>query len=264
MLYPAWLHFGGVVSMFMGGFGGTGIVIILLQVVFAVHAVRRGQIFPWVWIIVFVPFLGCLIYFIAILLPELTSGHRANRFYASANRTLDFGRRERALQRRLDIAPTVQNRMSLAEEYMRRGNAREAAELYRESAAGLGATDSAVLYGLIRALFAAGDEPGALDTLETLRQLHPDFRRHEVQLLYGRALAAAGRNPEALEVLHGLAEVYPGEEARYRYGELLARAGETGEAAAQFQEIIRRIGLQNAAYRRAQKPWYEGARRALA
>lgn len=129
--------------MLFGGFSGIGLLTIILQIAFAVHAARRGQYF-WIFLIIFVPVLGCLIYFLAVFLPEYGASHRLRRLFSGMNEQLDFGRRQSALT-----------------------------------------------------------------------------------------------------------PLYPGEEARFRYGEVLARTGAPGEAAAQFQEIIRRVELQGGAYRRA-------------
>jgi hypothetical protein len=45
-----------------------GLLILALQVGFGVHAVKTGRTSPWLWIIVFVPLVGCLIYLFAVVL----------------------------------------------------------------------------------------------------------------------------------------------------------------------------------------------------
>ena len=48
----------------------VGIGTIVLQVVLAVHAVRTGRPFIWVFLILIFPLMGSLIYIIAELIPE--------------------------------------------------------------------------------------------------------------------------------------------------------------------------------------------------
>ncbi len=48
----------------------TGIGTIVLQIVLAVHAVRTGRPFIWVFLILIFPLMGSLIYIIAELIPE--------------------------------------------------------------------------------------------------------------------------------------------------------------------------------------------------
>lgn len=47
-----------------------GIGTVVLQIVLAVHAVRTGRPFIWVFLILLFPLLGSLIYIIAELVPE--------------------------------------------------------------------------------------------------------------------------------------------------------------------------------------------------
>ena len=69
---------------------------------------------------------------------------------------------------------------------------------------------------------------------------------------------------EALAALRALAATYPGEEARCRYADLLARTGQADAARAEYREIIRRVDLQGRIYRKAQRAWYDAARRGVA
>jgi hypothetical protein len=48
----------------------TAIGTVILQIVLAVHVVRTRRPFIWIFIILFFPLLGSLIYIIAELLPE--------------------------------------------------------------------------------------------------------------------------------------------------------------------------------------------------
>lgn len=239
-------------------------LLMLIAIGLAIHAYRTGRMNPWLWIIVFVPGLGSLLYVILEVVPELVSGSAARRLKTGMVKTVDPGRDYRALTREVEIAPTVQNRLRLAEECLRLGRSAEAAQLYAASATGLYAADPAVLGGLARARFATGDLAGARAALDAVRAENPEWRPADVQLLYARILEGQGQLPEALAALRALATVYPGEEARCRYAALLARQGDPAAARAEYREIVRRVDLQGRAYRKQQAEWYDEARRALA
>lgn len=241
-----------------------GLLTLLIAIPLAIHAYRTGRMSPWLWIIVFVPGLGSLLYVILELGPELLGGRTANRARQSLIATVDPGRSYRALAREVDIAPTVQNRIRLADECMRLGRTEEAAKLYESCATGLYAGDPSILGGLARTRFATGDLAGARQALDALRAESPDWRPADVALLYARVLDGQGQTQEALAALRALAATYPGEEARCRYADLLARTGNKDEARAEYREIIRRVDLQGRAYRKLQQPWYDAARRAVA
>ncbi len=234
-------------------------IILGLQIGFGIHAYRTGRMNPWLWLIVFVPFVGCLLYFILELLPEWTGGTMARRLKREATETLDPGRRYRALAKAVEIAPTVQNKMNLADEALRLGQAGEAVRLYEESAVGIHATEPGILLGLAKARFAAGDFAGTLTAIETLRTANPEHHKADTDLLFARALDATGRTDEAVAILAGLAESYPGEEARACYAGLLAKQGKMQASRAEYAEIVRRVELHGAHYKKAQRAWYEAA-----
>lgn len=237
---------------------------LLLQIGLAIHAYRTGRMNPWLWIILFLPGIGSLLYFILEIAPELLSGRTANKMKRGLVATVDPGRDYRALLREVEIAPTVHNRLKLAEECLRLGRTEEAAQLYEQSATGLHAADPAILGGLARTRFATGDLEGARQALDALRAENPDWRPADVQLLYARIQEGQGQTQEALSALRALATTYPGEEARCRYAELLLRTGQDNAARAEYREIIRRVDLQGRAYKKQQQPWYDAARRGTA
>jgi hypothetical protein len=240
-----------------------GILGLLLEIGFAIHAYRTGRMNPWLWIIVFVPGIGCLLYFILEIVPELAAGRTAHRAKQNLIATMDPGRTYRSLVREVEIAPTVQNCLRLAEECLRLGRTQEAATLYEACATGLYAADPTILGGLARSRFATGDLDGAKAALDALRAESPNWRPADVTLLNARVLEGQGHTEEALAALSALASTYPGEEARCRYAELLARTGHADKARAEYREIMRRVELQGRGYRKLQQPWYDAARRGV-
>ena len=87
---------------------------LLIGVLLCVHAVRSGQQLYWVFIILFVPVLGALVYVVAILIPDLAGGTRAKRMGMAARDALDPMREYRQAKTAIDDSPTVHNRMRLA------------------------------------------------------------------------------------------------------------------------------------------------------
>jgi hypothetical protein len=239
-------------------------LLLLLQIGFAIHAYRTGRMNPWLWIIVFVPAIGCLLYLILEIIPELAGGATARRVKRDLVATVDPGRDYRALAREVEIAPTVHNRLRLADECVRLNRLDEAQALYAACASGLHAADPAVLGGLARTRVAIGDFAGAREALDALRAENPDWRAADVALLDARVLEGTGQTQAALAVLRALAATYPGEEARCRYAALLAGTGQAEAARAEYREIIRRVDLQGRVYRKAQQAWYDAARRGVA
>lgn len=239
-----------------------GIVMLCAQLACAIHAGRTGRPFYWIYIIMFVPTLGMLAYFVVELLPEWMGSRTARRAASDFGRALDPGRAVRQAERQVAMTPTAENKATLAEAYLEAGRHNEAVSLYRETLVGIHATDPALMQGLARALFAQGDYGGTEHALDELRAANPDFQSAEGHLLYARSLEEQGKIEPALHEYAALAPYYPGQEARCRYAMLLEKAGEHRDAQRLFREICQAVEMSPRHARRLQRQWYEIARRA--
>jgi hypothetical protein len=236
---------------------------ILVQIACAVHAVRTGRPYYWIFIIMAAPMLGCIVYLIVAVLPDLAQSRTANRTADRLIRAVDPERELRRLIDLYEIADTVENRRALAEEYLAQGQPAKAIELFRATLVGVHRDDPVLLFGLARAEFASGDHGAAASTLERLRQAKPVYAMPVADLLHARALEEIGRTDEALKRYADAVARLPGTEARYRYGVFLKRLGRHGEGDALLREVVRSYERAGRPFREAQREWYELARRHL-
>jgi len=98
-----------------------GLLELAVQVLCAVHVVRIGRPYWWIFLIVFVPLVGVIVYLGAELLPELLGDRRTPEAASGVVKFLDPGRGLREAIRRKEIATTIQNKAKLAEEYLAAG-----------------------------------------------------------------------------------------------------------------------------------------------
>ena len=98
-----------------------GLLMLVAQVLCAVHVVRTGRPYWWIFLIVFVPLVGVLVYLAAELLPDLLGSHHARQAVSGVTSFLDPGCALREAMLRKEIAPTVQNKAALAEAYLAAG-----------------------------------------------------------------------------------------------------------------------------------------------
>ena len=241
-----------------------GVLILLAQIACAVHVVRTGRNMIWIFLVVFVPVIGMAAYFFAEILPELMGGRTARRAASGMAQALDPGRNLREAQQRVQITPTAENKALLAEALLAAGKPADAVALYREALTGIHATDPGTMLGLARALFADGNPAEVQKVLEELRAANPEYNSPEGHLLYARSLEAQGLTDAALQEYQALANYYPGQEARCRYAMLLQTSGRGDEARRIFQEVCQLIEYGPRHQRRAQREWYDLAKRALA
>jgi hypothetical protein len=233
---------------------------IILLIVCVVHAVRTGRIFPWIYLIIFLPLIGSLIYLGLVVVPELFAGRRARRLGAKVRELADPHRGLREAHREVGLVGSVDAKRALAEQYMERGKYEDARAMYADTLQGQFQDDTALLYGLARAEFACGNGAGTQASLDALFKADPNYSSADAHLLYARALELQGKDDQALEEYQRLVRYFPGEEARARYGLLLEKVGRDAEARTIFQEVLRLLDGAPSRYRRAQREWAEIAK----
>ena len=236
---------------------------IALLIVCVVHAVRTGRIFPWIYVIIFLPLIGSLIYVGVEIVPEVLRGRSARRLGSSVRELADPHRALREAHYEAGLVGSVDAKRALAEQYLARGRYDDAVAIYKDALQGQFNDDTALLYGLARAQFASGDAAGAQASLDALQKADPSFMSGDAHLLYARALEMQGKDLEALEEYKKLVRYFAGEEARARYGLLLKKLGRNEEAEKMFREILTLIEGAPRRYIRAQREWADIARRNL-
>jgi hypothetical protein len=240
-----------------------GIILLLINVVFIVHAAKTGRFWPWGYVILFLPGFGALAYIVVELLPEWfgsAQGQHARRRVVS---TLDPEKRYRTLTDQLDVADTIANRGALAEECLTLGKFGEALHHYEHILTLPMGDDALYALGKARAQFGLGHPQEAVATLDELRRRWPDYQSAEAHLLYARALEDSGRADDALLEFQALANYYPGAEARVRYGLLLDKTGRRAEAKDVLVDVLARLKRAPKYVRRAQAEWISLAEKAL-
>jgi hypothetical protein len=240
-----------------------GVLLLLAQIACAVHVVRTGRHYLWIYIVVLVPIAGMAAYLFAEVVPELLHSRPAREAAAKVDRTVNPGRRLREALRSAQIAPTAENKAALAAEYLISGRPAEAIALYREVLTGIHAGDPGMMLGLARALFADEHFAEAQRELDALLVANPHLHAPEAHLLYARCLEEQGKNGAALAEYKALVAYFPGQEARCRYAMLLQRTGHGDDARRIFEEICQLVEYGPRHQRFMQREWYEVAKRAL-
>ncbi len=240
-----------------------GLISLALLVGCVVHMIRTGNVFPWIYVVVFLPSIGPLIYFFMMIVPGLFRSRTAQQLQRGAARAIDPNKDYRAAMRDVEMVGSVDAKRAFAEQLIQRGQYADAIEMYRNALQGQFATDTALLLGLARAQFLNGDGAGAQASLDAIQAADPKFQSEDAHLLYARSLELQNKNDEAVEEYERLVPYFAGEEARTRYGQLLAHLGRTDEARAIFTQVVKNLDGATGRYRGQQKEWGVIARAAL-
>jgi hypothetical protein len=235
----------------------------LPSLICAVHVVRTGQQFFWLWIVLAFGPLGAGVYFVAIILPELAGGRAARGVTRAAAKALDPERDYRNARRALEETTTVGNRMRLAQAAEALGRWQEAEAQWAQCIAGGWSEDSAVLMGHARALLELGRSQEALQRLEQLKRLGREGETPQAMLEFARAYEGLGRNSEADTAYRACVDRVPGLEAGGRYVAFLARTGRRADAELGLAELERRLQKISPPLRPEARQWRDLAAQAM-
>jgi hypothetical protein len=227
------------------------------------HAIRNGNVWPWIYVLVLLPGLGVLIYFIIEILPDLSRTRGAQKLKRSAARAIDPNKDYRAAMREVEMVGSVDAKRSLAEQLLERGQYADAIELYQSALVGQFAADPALLVGIARAQLLNGDGAGAQSSLDTLQAADPKFVSEGAHMIYARALELQGKNDDALEEYRRLVPYFAGEEARTRQAMLLDKLGRRDEAREVYTHVLKNLNGAPSRYRKQQREWGDIAAKAL-
>lgn len=237
---------------------------LLFAIALAVHVVRTGRELYWVWIILIFQPLGGLVYFAAIVLPDLFGGRTVRRIGRSARDTLDPHREYRAAKAASDETPTAGALSRLAAAAARLGRHDEAERLFAKAAEGVHADDPVLLLGRAKALIELARPAEAFEVLQRLQAVGGALDEGEEALAVARALEGLGREGEADAAYGRAIERLPGLESLARHAAFMARTGRAAEAREIVAELDRRIAKAHPQFRKEGRVWRDLAARALA
>lgn len=240
-----------------------GLISLGLIVLCIVHMIRTDNVFPWIYIVVFLPSMGALIYFFMVIVPAMTRSRGARQMRSGVTRAIDPHKDYREAVRAADVVGSIDSKRALAEHYVQRGRTDEAIEIYQSMLQGQFKDDPVLLLGLARAQFQKGDGAGAQATLDALQAADPKFISEEGHMIYARSLELQGKNDEAAAEYGKLARYASGEEARARYAMCLDKLGRHDEARAVYTQIVKNLDGAPRRYRSDQAEWGNIARAAL-
>jgi hypothetical protein len=238
------------------------ILTVIVQACFIFHVFKTGRPYWWAYVILGFPVLGCLVYYFVEVFPNSREHRAANRAARGLDRALNPDKELRRCMEAVDISPTVQNRVALAEELLRHNRPQEAVQLYREARSGVHANDPDLAFGMVNAHLANNQVADARVLLDELVAKHSSYRPDAVGLLRARVLEISGDGEGALAQYERVVESYVGLEAKVRYGQLLKKLGHEAHAQSVLQEVVahaKRFKIKH----EEERAWVDVARREL-
>ncbi|MCU0334285.1 MAG: hypothetical protein MUF62_04445 [Chitinophagaceae bacterium] len=244
--------------MYFGNYGWMYALTIGLQGFCAWHSFKRGTQQKWIWIIVFLPLVGSVVY----LFSEVFSRGDVQQVQAGVSAIINPSGHIKKLQERLRFADTFQNRILLADAYFNAGMLAEAVEIYEYSLQGNFAENEHVLTQLCMAYTSQGQYSKAVEAGRRVAAT-PQFARSRAHIAYAQALAGNGQAAAAEAEFKKMAGKYANFEARYQYGQFLLQQQRPAEALHIWRQLVEEGAHLSSIEKREAKAWVNAARQAL-
>lgn len=231
---------------------------IVLQAICVIHCIRRNNQNKWIWIIVFLPFIGSLVY----IFTEIINKRDIQTVGAGVSHIFNPGGTIRRLERELQFADTFQNRVALADAYLATGEFSKAVHLYEKSLTGNFVDNEHVLKQLILAYYDAQQYEKVVTSAQKI-YTRPQFGRSRAHIYYAIALEKTANASKAEEEFSKLGGRFSQYEARYQYGKFLQRQQRHEEAKAVFNEMKKEESHLGPVEKRENKYWIQLAAQEL-
>jgi hypothetical protein len=233
-------------------------IIIILNVICLWHCISKRNEQKWIWIILFLPLVGCIVYFFS----EIVNKNNVGRVQSGVGALLNPTGRIRDLEEQLHFADTFNNRVALADAYLAAGQTEKAVALYEKSLTGTFAENEAVNMQLIYAYYQLGRYN---DVVEKARKIYklPQFLRSRAHTLYAVSLGYIGAADQAEQEFKQLNGRFANFEARYQYALLMYNNGRVHEAQQLLTDIVAEGRQLSSFERRTHGQWINEARAAL-
>lgn len=226
-----------------------------LQAICAIHCMRRGNQQKWIWIIVFLPVVGCIAY----IFTEMITTRQISDVQENVGSLFNSVGRIKRLEDNLRFTDTFNNRIALADAYLAAGQTQRAIDLYEQSRTGAFTENELLLTRLITAYYKVERYADIIPLAQKLYQ-SVAFARSRAHILYALALENTGRRDLAEKEFTTMKARFSNFEARYQYGMFLRRAGRDGEAKTMFTAMLDEAPHLSRRERRTSSNWFAYAK----
>lgn len=151
----------------------------VFQLLLIIHMIKRNKPFVWLWLIVFLPYIGGIVYFIMEVLPELLHSKSVNMMGSAIDGAMHPNKKIQELERLVKRQGTINNIIQLADAYTDAGNYLKAVDLYKSCLQGQYEHDREIQFKLINCFYKAGDLENAKEVLSQFKKYNEISNQEE-------------------------------------------------------------------------------------
>jgi len=224
---------------------------LLLYAVAIIHFVRRRPAGYWLWVILFLPSIGVLIYIVVEVIPDIGLLRQAFEVFPRRKRI-------RRLESIVVDNPSVGNFEELGDLYLDEKNFKRALECYERAIGSRGHSDDAY-YRRGIAKLELGDFASALPDLEFIVSRDPKYDSYRAMGLLAHAYANTGQPENAEQSFLNATRISTLSETYWNYATFLATQNRTADAREWAQKILSKKNNMPNYLRRRERPWFRKA-----
>ena len=200
-------------------------IILLLQGYCIYHMIKYRNPYYWVFLILFLPVVGSIIY----LITQVYNKRDAEKITNEITHIINPTKKIKDLEKRLGFSESYQNRVNLADAYLENGDYQNAIKHYKAALDGNFQNDFYVIKSMIEAFYKMGDYKSILEYVENIKT-HSEFKKSKTQFIYGLALEKEGELDAAEENLKCIDIRFSFYDERLIYAKFLLSRNKKGEA----------------------------------
>lgn len=220
---------------------------------------KTGKPYFWIFVIVFLPILGCILY----LITQVVQKQGVNKIQEEITMVINPTKKINDLQAALDFADTFQNRVNLADALLENKQYEQAITHYKAALEGNFKNDSFVKMQLILCYHALGDKGAIINEAEAIKE-HPDFKKSAVAFYYALALDSVGKKEEAESIFNQVDMRYSNYPERIALAEHYITSARETDAKAILTTIMEEAATMGKESRRNHKSPIDKAQKLLA
>jgi hypothetical protein len=232
--------------------------VFILQGICLFHAAIKNNLNPWLWLIVFLPGIGSLVY----IFTQIIRKSEVKAVQSEVAKIVTPGAQLKKLEKQYQFSNTFANRIALADAYLASGMSDKAIALYEESLTGMFIENESVNNQLICAYYEALRYDDIIRIAPRVEHT-VNFDKHRACFCYAVALEKSGNIHKAETFFRKLDSRYANFEYRYYLGEFLIRNGKTHDAEIVFDEMIEESKRMSGREKRPHKQWIDKAQHRL-
>lgn len=208
-------------------------LIIALQAYCIYHWYKNKNDYYWVFLIIFLPVIGCIIYLITQVYNKRDVGKIQEELTTIINPT----KKVRDLEKALEFSETFQNKVNLADAFYDIQDFNNAIKYYENAIENDFHNDRHVIFQLIKSYYFIEDYQKVISYAEKVKS-HADFNGSKSQFFYGLSLDQLGQSELAETQLFQIDQRYSNYEERLELAKFLIDKNKPNEAKELLDEIF--------------------------